>query len=415
MLLDIKELPPTPPPPDVKRDTPVIRIQDDAPPPSYDIMWGNHHRQQYAGIRDLNHSRSHSQTESSIYSLTVDSSQRSGLSLDLPTVSANASTSSLYVAPVFTPKKRGWFGGKSRTIKEVREWTLNQINDLFVNRDADLDECRSVLSGCYDAFQANNLTFSTFLQEPLSEQHTFFYWSIVNRSGESTRLPHFLSALLSFGSPLTEETRADIRHACLLTNDQPLFQSLRCHRKFMQLPTAHEMIFGERIPIDDITVEDMPSAQPAFLVKMDIALFIKRMNFEKEVTLEFIAQRRAWRLVFSAAPTNKHNSWTLTLTLLEHSDPTPFDSRFTVEDASPTSDGSNLASKPKPPATIRLKTSSMLASPKKDKITVSLEDGSLIGSGLRSPSNSYVARDGTLQARLEARLTKPDSDDCVIC
>lgn len=101
---------------------------------------------------------------------------------------------------------------------------------------------------------------------------------------------------------------------------------------------------------------------------------------------EPVLSGRAWRLTFSApSDKNKNHSWTLTLTLLEHSDPTPFDSRFTIEDASPTSAGSDLASKPNPPVTVRLKTSSALVPSKKDKITVSLEDGSLIGASIRSP------------------------------
>lgn len=297
MLLDNKELPQPPPPTlDVKHDNLVIHIQDDAPP-SYEIIAAETSpgpSVRSAEFRPLNHSRSYSNESSSVCGLTAvgtwDHHSQHSSSLDL----ASASTSSLYVAPVFKPSKRGWFGGKSRTLKEVREWALNQLNDLLANRNADLEECKSIMSSCYDAFHSNKLTLSTFLQEPLSQQHTFFYWSIVNRSGDATRLPPFLSTLISFGFPLSDETRDEVRHACLLMNDQPLLQSLRCHRKFMRLPTAYEMVFGDRIPIDDITVEDMPSAEPAFLVKMDIALFMKRMNFEKEVTLEFIAQRMSF-------------------------------------------------------------------------------------------------------------------------
>ncbi|KAF9043668.1 hypothetical protein BDP27DRAFT_1305268 [Rhodocollybia butyracea] len=300
-------------------------------------------------------------------------------SSSMPPVSP--STTSLHTPPVFTPKQKSWFGSKSRKAKEVREWAVNQIGDLLGKGNTDIEECRSVLSGCAEAFSTKKLTFSAFLQEPLVENHTYFYWSIVNRSDEATRFPPLLSALLSFASPVTEETRADVRLACLLTNDQPLHQSLQCHRDFMRLPTSHELIFGEVIPYDDITVENMPSAEPSFQVKMEIPHFMKRMNFEKEVTLEFIAQRE---LAFSV-PSGKHPSWTLTLTLLGHSDPTPIDSRFVIEDASPASStGLEVVSKPKPPVSIRLK-ASMLIPSKKDKVTVSLEDGSLIGSSLRSP------------------------------
>ncbi|KAF5391681.1 hypothetical protein D9757_002354 [Collybiopsis confluens] len=328
---------------------------------------------------------------SSSASLTVstfDQTSVSGRSIPLggePSLASPAgglSSSTLYSPPVFSPKhKRSWFSSKSRTIKEVREWAMNQINDLLGKRFSELEECKSVLNGCRDALSAYSVSMSTFLQEPLSQQHTFFYWSIVNRSSESTRLPTLLSALLSFGTPLTEDTRADIRNACLLMNDEPLFQSLRRYRDFMRLPASHEIVFGDgALPVDDVTVENMLSAEPAFLVKMKIAQFVKRVNFEKDVTIEFIAQRRAWKLTFSVS-SSKNPKWDLTLTLLENGESTPMDSQLVIEDVS---SEAAADSKPQPPLTVRMK-HSMLVPSKKDKIVVSLEDGSLIGSSIRSP------------------------------
>ncbi|KIK63063.1 hypothetical protein GYMLUDRAFT_989120 [Collybiopsis luxurians FD-317 M1] len=390
MILDDKTLPLTPT--EVKSGNPVIQVIKDVPdaPPSYDIVvtaeTSSLHSGQPTELSEPDSSYSppsnpyrlrSNYASSSTVTVSAAGDASSSASLYEPNLAplplTSPSSSTPYTPPTFIPKhKRSWFGGKSRTIKEVREWASNVIQDLL-GRSVDLEECKTVLSGCKDALSTYNIAISTFLQEPLFQQHTFFHWSVVNRPSESTRFPSLLSALLPFGSPLTDETRADIRHACLLINDQGLFQSLRCHRDFMRLPTSHEMVFGDGIPIDDITVENMPSAEPAFLVKMDIAQFVKRMNFEKDVTLEFIAQR------------DKHPKWDLTLTLLENSESTPIDSRFVIEDVSPSHDDpSYTSSKPKPSQDIRMK-HSMLVPAKKDKIVVSLEDGSLIGSSIRSP------------------------------
>lgn len=416
-----------------------------------------------------------------------------------------------------------------------------QVSDLVQQAQSSntdfIDVARSVLGGCSEACVIHNLALSDILQERYIESHTPFYWAIVQRPSSSDAkgsvIPDLLKELLSFGTPLTEDTRSDIRRACLMVNDQTLFHALRSTREYMPASASHERVFGGQLPPDEIVIEDKPGGEQAFAANMEITFFLKRMSFSKEVTLEFIAQRRLWRLAFTAPENKKHGHdephWKLTLSLLEHSPPTYVDSRFIVHDASsvpplivnpssPTDDSpasspstlnthfsppekasyssysppdrtlhqsqstyfypsqnelypeylrgtkvtveernrrasigapggssssatlvnrrerhlprtdssSTTAStkktspnpnpnspKPQPDVTIRLKSSSMVT-PGKKEIEVSLEDGTLMGSTLRSSNTSYISAEETLKARFEARLAKPESE-CVIC
>ncbi|EEB91682.1 hypothetical protein MPER_09925, partial [Moniliophthora perniciosa FA553] len=235
----------------------------------------------------------------------------------------------------FVPKsKKGWFGSKKRTMKEAKEWVTAQVSDLVQQAQSSntdfLDTARNVLGGCSEACVVHNLSLSDVLQERYIESHTPFYWAIVQRpSSSDTRgsvVPDLLRELLSFGTPLTEDTRSDIRRACLMVNDQALFHALRSTREYMPAAASHEMVFGGQLPPDEIVIEDKPGGEQAFAANMEITFFLKRMSLSKEVTLEFIAQKN-----------KKHHDephWKLTLSLLEHSLPTYIDSRFIIQDAS---------------------------------------------------------------------------------
>jgi hypothetical protein len=127
------------------------------------------------------------------------------------------------------------------------------------------------------------------------EGHTPIYWAIIKRppdsdADESTQIPDLLTALLSLSTPLTPETVSEIRLACLLTSDQPLFQRLRLSPEFSKLSGTDEILLGATIPPDGIVVEDVPGDEGAFAVNFEIVHFQKRMRISKEIVLEFIAR-----------------------------------------------------------------------------------------------------------------------------
>ncbi|KAK7464088.1 hypothetical protein VKT23_006249 [Stygiomarasmius scandens] len=380
-----------------------------------------------------------------------------------PTHPRSASTS--HIAPVFVPKKRGLFGvGKEKQAKEAREWIIANVNDLVrQTHNYDLDACSGILGACTEACTLTSKLFlSDILQEPFIDGHTPFYWSIIHRPARSHFIPDLLDALLTFGTPLTNPTRVDIRNACLMVNDQKLFQHLRCSRKYMpkRMP---EIVASDKHPFDKIRVQEFPGAEAVFTADFEMPMFVKRMHLEQEVSLEFIAHRRAWHLHFKPSLGSRPSSplWDLSLSLSESSSPTFVDSQFTILPSAPElpprnnkhpkpspsmpnllstdssfpngkekgrrmskvantyrsggTSSSPVARPPVSPIMVRIKSPSMITSGKKD-ITVSLEDRCEIGAAVRLQKSWYVSHSGTLRARLEARLTKPEPESsCVIC
>lgn len=338
-------------------------------------------------------------------------------------------------------KANNWFNfNYSRTTREVRATVLLLVRDLVREQNAASEASLSILESCAEACAGHSLTLSTLLQEKFIENHTPLYWAVVKRPPDSDSVTSdLLTSLISFASPLTPQTISDIRHACLLTSDQLLFQRLRMSPEFASLSGTDEMLLGGLIPPDNVTVEDLPGDEGSFAVNFEIVRFQKRMLVSNYIDLEFIARARMWKLVFFIAQDHRDGprpgSWCISLSLLENSPPTWIDSRLIIPEPapavspelSPLSTSSPLRRaktklKPKPTIIIRLKSSQQLvaaSTPSRVQATsvvVSLED-SMMGSGLQYTGTSYIALDETLRARLEAHIGKPSicHPECIIC
>ncbi|KAF5374634.1 hypothetical protein D9615_008916 [Tricholomella constricta] len=335
-------------------------------------------------------------------------------------------------------RANNWFNfTASRTTREVQATVLGLIRDLVKEQNHNSRASLGILESCAEACSGYDLSLSTLLQENSIEGHTPMYWAIVKRppdgeEGESA-IPDLLTALISYASPVTPKTIDDIRHACLLTSDQLLFQRLRMSPEFSPLSGTDEMLLGATIPPDEITVENVPGDEGAFAVDFQIVHFQKRMLVSKRIELDFIARARMWRLEFSIVQAAQYKgprqgSWCISLSLLEHSPPTWIDSRLIIPEPishsadSPSSPSllDRVRARPKPKQTIvmRLKSQAQLVAPPNKQCTaivVSLEDN-MAGSSLQYAGTSYIAPDETLRARLEARLGRATADsDCTIC
>ncbi|KAI0653341.1 hypothetical protein C8Q70DRAFT_641850 [Cubamyces menziesii] len=279
-------------------------------------------------------------------------------------------------------------------------------------------------------------------------------------------------ALLSHAAPLTDATVDEIRLACLHASDHGLFQRLRRSPAFAPLSGSDEIILGGTVPVDDVEVEDVPGDEAGFVVNFRIPMFQKRMRISQEITLEFIAKGRLWLLRFLVAKQSdsrlgyqhmRAGSWVVALSLLPHSPPTWIDSRLVIEDprsrtaqspistsasAFPSLPSSQSSSgpptslseavegmvqqvaresegplawrdKPKPKIELRIKRSEQLTAPTSPwstchpVIAVSLEED-VRANSLQFKGCPYIESDGSLLARLEARLVQPGSD-CIIC
>ncbi|KAI0629568.1 hypothetical protein C8Q77DRAFT_1141099 [Trametes polyzona] len=362
---------------------------------------------------------------------------------------------------ILSPKASGkrpassWFnfGPSARQAREVRNTIQGLLRDLVKQTDA--QGALGVLESCADACRTYDLPLSALLQERNIEGHTPLYWAIINRPTEptSTEQPDVLAALLAHAAPLSDATADELRLACLHTSDHGLFQRLRRLPAFSPLSGSDELILGGSVPVDDVDVEDVPGDEAGFVATFRIPQFQKRMRISEEITLEFIAKGRMWMLKFVVA---KHpdprlgyryfraGSWVTVLSLLPHSPPTWIDSRLVIEDPRarthslpardpmgppvslleameggaqsemPARDG-----KSKPKIELRMKRSEPLTAPTStgvrnhSLITVSLEENPLANS-LQFKGCPYIESDGSLIARLEARLVQPGAD-CVIC
>ncbi|RDX48632.1 hypothetical protein OH76DRAFT_644098 [Lentinus brumalis] len=342
--------------------------------------------------------------------------------------------------------KRGgnsWFafGPSSKAAREVRTTVLGLLRDLVKQGDA--KGALGVLESCADACKSYDLSLSSLLQEKSVEGHTPIYWAIVNRPALPPRPddPDLVSAVLSHAAPLTDATVDELRLACLHTSDHALFQKLRRSPAFSPLSAKDELILGGNVPLDEVDVEDVKADEGAFIVKMKIPAFQKRMRISESVRVEFIAKGRMWELSFIVAGDHwdrrfghrrvKQGTWAVKLALLPHSPPTWIDSRLVIEDprvrgrpdlaqssssGPPTSlleavlsQGESSETKARPPIEVRLKAREQLTAQSwgahaDNMVLVLLEENAL--------AHGLQFNDGSLIARLEAKLARPE---CIIC
>jgi len=286
-----------------------------------------------------------------------------------------------------------------------------------------------LLESCADACIANNLSFSGILQDPSIEGHPAIYWAIVKRPS----LDDFelITSLMSHSAPLTTETMAEVRLACLHVGDQALFQCLWRSPEYGALSGSDRMLLGVTSPPDTVDVVELPGQDGLFAVKLTIVQFEKRMKVSGEISFEFIARGRIWRLKFYVTKNDEGQPgpWAVMMMIMEQSPPTNLDARVVIKEPeteptneppveSPYSILASLwaqpsASSPKhnPPIEFRLKTGSSELNPVKagrrpehnQKVKVLFTDNTQ-GSTLQYPDSPYYYPDGSLKVTLVASL-----------
>ena len=197
----------------------------------------------------------------------------------------------------------GWFNfGGSKQTREVHATVSGLIRDLVREQETTGKAAFGILESCADVCSGYDLSLPDILQEKSIENHTPLYWAIVKRAPDGVDhgvvgIPDLLTALISFATPLNAQTIADVRHACLLTSDQLLFQRLRMSPAFSPLSGTDEMLLGVKIPPDDITVENAAGDEGAFVVDFSIGHFQKRMYVSQKIELDFIARGTSIQVV----------------------------------------------------------------------------------------------------------------------
>ncbi|KAG7088703.1 hypothetical protein E1B28_012673 [Marasmius oreades] len=316
------------------------------------------------------------------------------ISPDIPTTTSSSPSNSPPIpVPTFTPSaKKSFFstqaGNKKRNAKEAKLFVLSQITTLLQNQTTpqyNVDAHKSILRSCADACSTHKLYLPAILQEKFVEDHTPFYWSIVQRPfSTSSKIPDLLQALLIFGSPLAEETRMDVGRACLMVNDPKLHQALRVNRYFMGSGTAEGALSPQPIYKDRVVIEDKGGGTSGGNGEFAATLEIEKYKERPVIHVEFIAQRRLWRLSIRKPSNTK--KWKLAISLLEQSPATYVDSRFILqsvnEPPAPSRSNSFPSGPPQPVSPSRT------VSDVDDAMSVSTGSGS--GSGSSSSGSTMV-------------------------
>jgi hypothetical protein len=150
----------------------------------------------------------------------------------------------------------------------------------------------SILQSCAEACRTRDLSLESILQEKSIEGHTPLYWAIIKRPENApvNEALALIDVLLSF--PLTEDTRAEARQACLLTSDNDLFQHLRASPGFSPTSGADDILnLGKKGPdIVKVTNESKNAESGAFSAEFDINNFQRRIRVAKSIRVEFIAR-----------------------------------------------------------------------------------------------------------------------------
>ncbi|KAG1774576.1 hypothetical protein EV702DRAFT_517518 [Suillus placidus] len=355
--------------------------------------------------------------------------------------------------------------------KQTRQTVISLIRDLVATSTMATDNSAAtpILASCASALSPSS--FSALLQQPTFDGHTPIYWAILNRH------THVLPDMLQHAGPLTNPCVADIRLACLASGDQLLFGKLRRGElPFLTTLRADALVLG-CTSADDIDVREV-DGEAAFSASIKIRLWQKRMRVAGLVGVEFIARGRIWSLTFFSSPSPSPSCgplstrdagsgpWQVALSLMEHSPPTFVDARLVIDvfrpPSSSTSDVSSgspsptLPSTPVPTSPTHVKPPVVIPLQSPNRLAHRTSDGSVfgvleLGRGVGCPSSPkpcrppqpatwseertqytnaltgvlsddlgwdntpYLAPDGTLHARLDARLEKAEGGSCIIC
>ncbi|KAG0695556.1 hypothetical protein DFH29DRAFT_265240 [Suillus ampliporus] len=367
------------------------------------------------------------------------------------------------IRPSASSTTSSWFSlpPNART-KQTRQTVISLIRDLVASPStttSDSAAAAPILASCASALSPSS--FSALLQHPTFEQHTPIYWAILNRH------THILPDMLRYAGPLNHACIADIRLACLASGDQVLFGKLRRGElPFLTTPKPDALVLGST-PADDVDVKEV-DGEAAFSASIKIRLWQKRMRVAGVVGVEFIARGRIWSLTFFSSPSLSPSPsargagsepWQVALSLMEHSPPTFVDGRLVIDVFRLSSVSSNPSSHQprvstptspthpaKPPLTIPLRSSNRLAHRPSDGSVFSAlelwrvtgptckpcrpphpatwsEEGThytnaltgVLSDDLGWDNPPYLAPDGTLHARLDARLEKAEGGSCIIC
>jgi hypothetical protein len=207
---------------------------------------------------------------------------------------------------VATPSR--WFPtsifGLSKTAKQVRSATQGLLRDLLSQARPSEHEWLSILRNCAKTCSAQDLNFSTLLQEPFVEGHLPIYWAILKRPATPVKTDHttppidpdvLVLAILDASLPLNAQSVVDARLACMTVSDNALFVRLgQRYEEFSPRSGTDKVLLGGTETVDTVLVEEARSSGSStaapFVVRFSLTQFQLRMRVSKLAKIEFIAR-----------------------------------------------------------------------------------------------------------------------------
>lgn len=173
--------------------------------------------------------------------------------------------------------------------EDCRKAVLEAVNHLLKGVRS-FEEASTILEHCANECENSHCELSEFLQErSMPQNHTPLFQATLQANDKDTL--KILLHLINLSAPLTRETLFDIRHACIIRDDNFLYQKLRRMVKYEDgwLTDVEKTYFSMKAR-DEIEVTTKSQDSAEFIASFKIPAFQTRMRGLGEVILDFIAQ-----------------------------------------------------------------------------------------------------------------------------
>ena len=161
-----------------------------------------------------------------------------------------------------------------------------QVQDVVKHPEA--QQSTALIETCAKMCRKKGVNFAKILQNSLFEGHGALYWVIISRPPPDQY--GLLSAILDHSGPLSPGITHEVRLACIQVGDQALFSHVWRHPAYGALSGTDELLLGGASPTDSVGVEETTAEEiGAFVARLGISQFHKRMSISGKIAFEFIA------------------------------------------------------------------------------------------------------------------------------
>ncbi|KAF8832715.1 hypothetical protein HHX47_DHR1001749 [Lentinula edodes] len=203
--------------------------------------------------------------------------------------------------------------------------TIQNRIQYLVDEVMSPEQASSILKECASVAMKSGVSLSILIQRKSSlDDHggqSLLSQKVLQTDVNDEASLRILSLIMEYAAYEEDDVLeiADIRRACMIKDDQPLFESVRNTELYRKSAGSAKAIYLGSTGLQDTVVVQPritnPSRvsssnrhQPAFTAILTIPMFQMRIRGLNKVNLEFIAQGRMWCLTFRKAIYNPQTS-----------------------------------------------------------------------------------------------------------